>query len=149
MRATKAHSSLVRASTTSVHLGDLDTQLFIAFSNHESTGFHWNKQTDPTPSRKKLDLPWIKLTPPPSGTLNSIVFLEIGPLCKIVRLKKSFFLSVCSGPHSLTIIPGSAHQCDLSLTVPTCTSFRRLKKVIFSCADPESFARGAHVWGYF
>ena len=89
------YSSLARASTTSVHLGDVDTQLFIAFSNHESTGFHWNKKTDPTPSRKKLDLPWIKLTPP-SGTLNSIVFLEFGPLCKIDL--KSHFLSVCPGP---------------------------------------------------
>ena len=69
------YSSLVRASTTSVHLGDVDTQLFIAFSNHESTGFH----------------------------------------CQYVP-----------DLHPLTIIPGSAHQCDLSLTVPTCTSFRRL-----------------------
>ena len=37
------YSSLGRASATSVLLGDVDTQLFIAFQNHESTGFHWNK----------------------------------------------------------------------------------------------------------
>ena len=37
------YSSLGRASATSVHLIDVDTQLFIAFQNHESTGFHWNK----------------------------------------------------------------------------------------------------------
>ena len=42
--AESAHySSLGRASATSEHLGDVDTQLFIAFQNHESTGFHWNK----------------------------------------------------------------------------------------------------------
>ena len=51
------YSSLVRASTTSVHLGDVDTQLFIAFSNHESTGFHWNKQADPTPPGKSWIYP--------------------------------------------------------------------------------------------
>ena len=47
------YSSLVRASSTSVNLGDVDSQLFIAFSNNESTGFHWNKQTDPPPSPGK------------------------------------------------------------------------------------------------
>ena len=51
------YSSLVRASTTSVHLGDVDTQLFIAFSNHENTGFHWNKRTDPTPPGKSWIYP--------------------------------------------------------------------------------------------
>ena len=67
------YSSLGRGSATSVHLGDVDTQLFIAFQ-------------------------------------------------------------YVPDPHPLTIIPGSAHQCDLSLTVPTCTSFRRLKKKLSSHA---------------
>ena len=100
----------------------------------------------PHPLQEKVWSTLNKVDPPPSGTLNSIVFLEIGSLCKIVKLKSQFFLSVCPGPpppdDNSWIRPPmwSESNCSYMYFISS-----PQKKSILSCADPE----GSNFEGFF